>query len=139
MSIPTEYTMRLATASVDDALREHADRRLFFALRRFSDKVRRVIVRVVDLNGPRKGEDSRCTLQAELSDSSSIVVEATTAWPTASVTLACHRLKEAIRRHVAKTRRRERSAARRSRKSEDRSHAGFAIELGSSLASRIRG
>jgi ribosome-associated translation inhibitor RaiA len=106
MSIPTEYTIRLATENVGDALREHADRRLFFALRRFGDKVRNVAVRIVDLNGPRKGRDSRCTIMAQLSDSSSIVVEATTAWPTASITLACRRLNEAIRRHVAKARRR---------------------------------
>ena len=105
MSIPLEYVMRVANPAVAKRLREHAEHRLFFALRRFEPKVRRVAVRVVDENGPRKGVDTRCTIQATLADSSRIVVEAITAWPTASVTRASQRLNEAVRRHFGRMKR----------------------------------
>lgn len=102
MQIPVDFVIR---STVDPAaFREHASRRLFFALRRFEDRVRRVTVRLEDLNGPKRGVDSRCAITAELTEGRPLVVEATTAWPTASMTEAARRLNEAIRRDVAKAR-----------------------------------
>jgi len=50
------------------------------------------------LNGPRRGVDSRCSMTVDLIDGRRIFVNATTAWPFASVTQAVHRLNRAMRR-----------------------------------------
>lgn len=80
------------------ALREYATRRLSFALRRFEQRVRRITVRLVDQNGPRRGIDSRCSMIVELVGGRRILAEATTAWPFASVTRAAERLGSVVRK-----------------------------------------
>jgi ribosome-associated translation inhibitor RaiA len=84
------------------ALREYTARRLSFALRRFEDRVRRITVRLIDLNGPRRGVDSRCAMTLELVGGRRIVVEATTPWPFASVGKAAARLNSAVRKEVGR-------------------------------------
>lgn len=111
MAFPIRYSIRVPSLDVTVPLQELAGRRLWFALRRFEDKVRRVTVRLIDVNGPRRGIDTRCTIQAELVDSSMLVAEATSAWPTAAITHACRRLNTAMRRHVSRTRARMGDAA----------------------------
>jgi ribosome hibernation promoting factor len=48
------------------ALLDHVDRRLRFALGRFTARLSRVAVRVGDVNGPRGGVDKRCWIHLEL-------------------------------------------------------------------------
>ena len=79
-------------------LRDYAERRFGFALRRFQQQIRNVRVRLVDLNGPQRGIDARCSVVAELTNGRQLFVEATTAWPFSSVTEAAGRLSEALRR-----------------------------------------
>ena len=102
MQQPIDFVIRAATGETATTLREYAARRLSFALRRFQHRVRRVRVRLIDLNGPRRGIDSRCSMTVELIDGGRIVAEATTAWPSASVTRAASRLKEAVRRELSR-------------------------------------
>jgi len=107
MQQPIDFVIRAATDETAATLREYAARRLSFALRRFQHRVRRVKVRLIDLNGPRRrGIDSRCSMTVELVDGGLIVAEATTAWPFASVTCAASRLKEAVRRELGRATRR---------------------------------
>lgn len=47
-----------------EALRQHCERRLRFALGPASGKLRSVAVRLSDVNGPRGGVDKRCTIRA---------------------------------------------------------------------------
>ena len=84
------------------ALREYATRRLSFALRRFEQRVRRITVRLVDQNGPRRGVDSRCSMTVELVGGRRILAEATTAWPFASVSRAAERLSSAVRKEAGR-------------------------------------
>jgi hypothetical protein len=102
MSQPIEFVIRNAHGDMADTLREFAARRLSFALRRFEHRIRHVTVRLVDLNGPRRGVDSRCSMTVDLVDGRPIFVDATTAWPFASVSLAASRLREAIRREFGR-------------------------------------
>lgn len=88
---------------LSDELREHAQKRLTFALRRFQDQIRHVRLRFEDVNGPRRGVDARCLVIAQLTNGQRLVVEATTAWPTASVTQAAKRLAEVLRRSKWRT------------------------------------
>lgn len=46
------------------ALSEHVEQRLRFALGRFADRLGRVRVRLWDENGPKGGRDKRCSIEA---------------------------------------------------------------------------
>jgi ribosome-associated translation inhibitor RaiA len=83
-----------------DALREYARRRLSFAVRRFAHRISHITVRLVDVNGSRRGVDSRCSIAADLVDGGQLFVEATAAWPFAAITVASVRLSEALRREA---------------------------------------
>ena len=106
MDMKIEFVVRGGQNETTKALREYALHRLSFAVRRFRHRVRHVTVRLVDVNGPRRGVDSRCTITADLVDGRPLFVEATAAWPFAAITLAAGRLGEALRRdtdrHVAR-------------------------------------
>jgi putative sigma-54 modulation protein len=58
-----------------DGLREHTMRRLSFATDWARDEVRRVTVRLSDINGPRGGEDKRCLIQIPLAGKTDIVID----------------------------------------------------------------
>ncbi len=58
-----------------NALTEHTERRLRFALKHAADKVQRVTVRLADVNGPRGGVDKRCCVQITMSGVPDIVTE----------------------------------------------------------------
>jgi ribosome-associated translation inhibitor RaiA len=81
-----------------DALRAYASRRLSFATRRFERRIRHVMVRLADLNGPKRGVDSRCSISVDLTDGRHLFVHATAPWPFASLTKAASRLNTALRR-----------------------------------------
>jgi putative sigma-54 modulation protein len=100
MQHPIDFVIRTATADTATKVRKYAERRLSFALRRFEHAIRRVKVRLTDLNGPRRGEDARCSMAVELTDGRRIVVEATTAVPFASVTQAASRLNRVLAREL---------------------------------------
>ena len=104
MDIPIDFVIRSASITEPDSLRAYAERRLAFALGRFEDRARRVIVRIRDINGPRRGVDSRCSITLTLRDGRHIDAEGVTAWPFASITLAAKRLNSTLRREVEKTR-----------------------------------
>ena len=103
MDVPINVVFRSASAADTDALRTYTARRLAFALRRFEKRARRLVVRLGDTNGPRRGVDSRCSITLELRDGRHLDVEAVSAWPFASITLAAKRLNESLRRELEKT------------------------------------
>ena len=100
MDMQVDFVVRGARGDTTEALREYAARRLSFAVRRFTHRVRHLTVRLVDENGPRRGVDARCSITADLVDGGQLFVEATAAWPFAAITLAAGRLSEALRREA---------------------------------------
>ena len=98
MDTTIEFLVRGGGSDTTEVSREYALRRLWFAVRRFTHRVRHVTVRLVDENGPRRGVDSRCSMTADLADGGQLFVEATAAWPFAAITLTAGRLSEALRR-----------------------------------------
>ena len=57
------------------ALLDHTQRRLRFALTRTSDRIKRVVVRLGDANGPRGGEDKFCKIEVVLEDAPAVLIE----------------------------------------------------------------
>ncbi len=56
-------------------LLDHTERRLRFALIRTSDRIRRVVVRLGDTNGPRGGADKFCRMQVYLEHAPPVLIE----------------------------------------------------------------
>lgn len=56
-------------------LEQHADKRLHFALSRFSNRIRAVKVLLEDVNGPRGGIDKHCSLTVKLDHGDELRVE----------------------------------------------------------------
>ena len=98
MDIPVEFLIRAGQVETIETLREHAARKLSVALRPFQAQIRHVNLRLVDVNGPRRGVDARCAISADLVNGQRLFVEATAAWPVAAITHAVSRLGDAVRR-----------------------------------------
>ena len=84
------------------ALREHAERRLRFALGPAGGRVRRVAVRVADENGPRGGVDKRCTLRVSLPGHAPVVVEQLDPDLYVAIDRAADRLGRSVARRLAR-------------------------------------
>jgi len=89
---------------VDRATRERVVRRLQFALGRVAGRVGRVTVRLVDVNGPRGGEDKRCLVTAEVPGQPLAVVCAAGSDLDGVIDRAVDRAGQAIFRRLARTR-----------------------------------
>jgi len=99
--IPFEIRCKeCATAEI----REYAERRVNFALDRFRD-VRRVVVSLDDLNGPKGGMDKFCRIVAEFGFASVVVEETQMDWHGA-IARATHRLSQQVARDLKRANRR---------------------------------
>lgn len=56
-------------------LMEHAERRIHFAFGRFAPRLRRIVLRLTDTNGPKGGVDKACLVEAHLQPYGMVVVE----------------------------------------------------------------
>lgn len=92
---------------LDDALKDHAERRLKFALGRFAARIRRLTVRLTDVNGPRGGLDKRCRIAVSLVPRGSVMVEGSGDDPLALVNGTAKRVARAVRRDLQKRRNRK--------------------------------
>ena len=89
---------------MSEALKRYAERRLGFALRKFSKDIGRVTVRLSDLNGPRGGSDKRCQITASVLPSQAVSLQAVDADPYAAIDRAATRLERALVRCLGRTR-----------------------------------
>jgi putative sigma-54 modulation protein len=85
-------------------LRQHIERRLQFALDWARLHVRKVSVRLSDLNGPRGGEDKRCHIHIELPGSSGVLIEDTKADLYIAIDHAADRLGHTLAKRIGKKR-----------------------------------
>ncbi len=90
--------------TVSAPLREHCEKRLHFALGRFSEQVARVSVRLVDQNGPRGGVDKSCQLTVHLRKARSIHIESVNDSFFAAVAEAADRAGHAVARALSRSR-----------------------------------
>jgi hypothetical protein len=80
-----------------------ATRELQAVLRRLQSLVRRVRVRLEDVNGSLPGVDKRCRVQAELPDGGVTQVDTTSRTWQSAVELASRRLREKVLAHLQRT------------------------------------
>lgn len=69
------WNLKTAGCNPPASLVAHVERRLQFALSRFSGRIRRVDVFLADENGPRGGIDKTCRIVVRLRDGGDVVAE----------------------------------------------------------------
>ena len=85
-------------------LRDYVLRRLQFSLGRFSRRVDRATVHLVDVNGPRGGEDKVCRIEVRLRPGGSVFVEETAAAISMAIAGAADRVSRAVAKTLARRR-----------------------------------
>lgn len=89
--------------SLSPALREHAERRLRFALGRFAPRLWRARLTFTDVNGPRGGIDKRCSLTVR-GEAVDLQVSDSANDAYAAADLVCDRAGRAVARAVERER-----------------------------------
>lgn len=99
--------------SLTQALRSHVERRVGFALSTRYDRIKRILVRLSDINGPRGGNDKCCRLCVVIPGQADVVIEDTQANLYAAIDRAADRAGRVVSRKLARLRnyRRSRSLA----------------------------
>jgi putative sigma-54 modulation protein len=89
--------------TLTDALRNHCERRLRFALGPIGGRLRSVSVRLADVNGPRGGVDKRCTLRATASGMAPVVIAHDETDIYVAIDRASDRLARSLTRRIQKS------------------------------------
>lgn len=87
--------------SLTEALDSHVQQRLAFTLARAAGRLRRIDVRLSDINGPRGGVDKRCMIEAHLAGRTVVVVEEVQADMYAAIDRAADRVGRTVLRRLS--------------------------------------
>lgn len=87
--------------SLTDALYNHVQNRLGFTLSRGASRVRRVEVRLSDINGPRGGVDKRCLIEVRLDGLPVVVVQDVQSDMYTAIDRAAGRVARTVMRRLA--------------------------------------
>ena len=93
---------------VTEAIRRHIERRLDFLARPQFQQVRRVLVRMSDINGPRGGDDKQCQINVSLPGQTSIVIAETRSDLYRAIDRAAHRVSHTVNRKLGRLHNRKR-------------------------------
>lgn len=96
--------VRSRQVELDDAIRSHVERRLELGLGRLADRIGRVTVYVVDVNGPRGGEDKVCRIEVRLRPTGTVIVGDAGAEILGAIDRAADRAAQAVARALKKSR-----------------------------------
>ena len=88
-----------------ETLRTHCERRVRFALDRLSDRVKEVVLRLEDTNGPRGGVDKACRVTLRLEHGKELTLEAKGTTLVAAVDRALDRAGNAVTKVVGRAQR----------------------------------
>lgn len=95
-----QFHIQSQSFTLTEALRAYAERRLRLALNHARDHIRRIEVRLSDINGPRGGADKRCQIVVPLEKHSSVVIEDTESNLYAAIDRAADRAARAVARRL---------------------------------------
>ena len=99
---------------LSDALHEYTARRIGFAFDRVADRIREVVVRLTNVNGPRGGDDKLCRVQVHLASGGSLVLRDRDASAYRAIDRSVRRIKRIVEDEI----RRKRDLRRRQRRAE---------------------
>lgn len=105
-----------------NSLSEFVKKRLDYQLRHGETHIKRLIVRLSDINGPKGGRDKRCHLELNLDDFQDVVIEDTQAELYAAISRASERAGRTLARRLAQSHRRHYAS-----KSDKLSHFSTAL------------
>ena len=103
--------IRTVNMQWSDALAGHIERRIHARLSHLGDRVRCVLVRLVDVNGPKGGEDKHCFVAVRLSSGREIVTNGLDGCAYRAVNGAVQRMKRTVADHTGRKRARRRRRA----------------------------
>ena len=106
-------TIRSQGFRLTQAIRDHVISRLDKTLMYYQDQVPKVDVRVMDINGPRGGEDMRCRIILTLDGSKPLVIQETAEDLYDAISECCHRAKWAVSRHFERLQKHKRQLSHR--------------------------
>ncbi len=92
--------IRAGNVELADAMRLHLERRLRFALGRFDDRIRKVTVRLKDLNGPKGGTDQQCRISLDLFPTGRLVLDEQSSDVIVAMDRAADRVGRAVARRI---------------------------------------
>ena len=90
--------------SLTQAMRAHIDRQIGFALNTCRHHIKRILVRLSDINGPRGGHGKRCHLEVILPGQGAVVVKDTEADLYLAINRAASRASRAVTRRLRRRR-----------------------------------
>lgn len=88
--------------ALTDAIRDHIERRLRFALARANAHVRQVAAHLSDINGPRGGIEKRCRIRVRLKKSADVMIDDTESDLYAAIDRAANRAGRTVARRLAR-------------------------------------
>jgi ribosome-associated translation inhibitor RaiA len=100
-------------------IKQHTNHRLHSVLERYSERVKRVVVRMGDNNGPRGGEDKYCVMQIYLKDAKPVLIRESGSDLYSVITRVTSRVGRAIARRACKVKSRPKRFKRMERYSGD--------------------
>jgi putative sigma-54 modulation protein len=102
-----EYSMQIDIQArgfvLTEALRQHCERRLRFAVGAGGSRLSGITVRLTDVNGPRGGVDKRCTIRATLPGCPPIFIAHVETDAYAAVDRAAERAARALSRQLKRS------------------------------------
>jgi ribosomal subunit interface protein len=105
--------------SLTEALRGHIQRRLGFALSTRYEHIKRILVRLSDINGPRGGNDKCCLIQVVLPGQTDVVIEDTESNLYVAIDRAADRVSRTVTRRLGRVRDKGRSRSQNGKSTGD--------------------
>lgn len=99
-----QIQVRGHNVQVPPLLVELAERRLSFALGRFDNRIARIQIRLLDVNGPKSGLDKACHVLIKLHYANELVVECLDSSWEAAICSAADRAGSAVQRELDRRR-----------------------------------
>jgi putative sigma-54 modulation protein len=118
-----ELLLRHKRVNIGQSLREYIAGHIDTVLGRFADRIRRVTIYLVDVNGPRGGIDKRCNIAVQLVEGGTIRAGNVNTHLVAAIYYAADRAARAVRRESQ----RRRKLARQSRKWNPEADEAFRV------------
>jgi ribosomal subunit interface protein len=102
--ITMQIEIQARNFSLTEALRIHIQRRLGFALSTRFEHIKRIMVRLSDINGPRGGNDKCCHIQVVLPGQADVVIEDTESNLYVAIDRAADRASRTVTRRLGRLR-----------------------------------